>query len=127
MTPMELMVLRKQYGLTQAEFGERLDPPVTRLTVSNWERSRFAIPHDIVARMIKLAPETPPAKTTKQDHTALQVYRDLRNNVAPWTHEEIIKMWHERGFTPSRAAQMMILEAFPELKALSTPNTNLEN
>lgn len=114
MTPAELMVLRKQHGLTQAEFGAQLEPSVSRLTVSNWERGRFAIPHDLAARMAGLVPTAPtPKNNAKQDKEALRVYTLQRKHGQ--THMAIIAMWHAGGFTPSIEAQTMILEAFPDI------------
>lgn len=52
MTPAELHIIRKNYGLTQEEFGKLLSPPVSRLTVYNWEKGKFAIPHDLEQRMV---------------------------------------------------------------------------
>jgi transcriptional regulator with XRE-family HTH domain len=119
MTPTELMVLRKQYGLTQAEFGERLIPPVSRLTVSNWERARFAIPHDLAERMVKLAPSTKPAETRAAlVRDTVKYYGEMRRDT--FTHESIVRMWQERGFTPSREAMELIAQAWPDI--LETPN-----
>lgn len=115
MTPTELMLLRKQYGLTQAELGARLSPPVSRLTVSNWERARFAIPHDIAARMLSITPSTAKVKTNaKLTRDTIDAYRGMRKD---FSHADIIAMWARRGFTPDLDAQAGILEAFPELNA----------
>lgn len=53
MTPAELHIIRKNYGLTQEDFGKKLNPPVSRLTVYNWEKGKFAIPADLEQRMAK--------------------------------------------------------------------------
>lgn len=53
MTPAELHIIRKNHGLTQEAFGKLLSPSVSRLTVYNWEKGRFAIPHDLEQRMVE--------------------------------------------------------------------------
>jgi DNA-binding XRE family transcriptional regulator len=118
MTPSELMVLRRQHNLTQAEFGARLVPPVSRLTVSNWERERFAIPRDIMARMVKIISE--PAKPSKEAQAfaraTLEVYRGMRKQPYPvGTHASIVAFWQSKGFTPSPEAQAMIAAEFPDI------------
>lgn len=118
MTPDELMLMRRQKGLTQAEFGASLIPPVSRLTVSNWERGRFAIPHDLVVRMAQTISTNKP---TKQDKTALETYRSMRHDVCPWPHAAIIEAWAEHGFVPSPTARAMIAAEFPDILNL-TPN-----
>jgi transcriptional regulator with XRE-family HTH domain len=51
MTPSELKVIRKNYKLTQEGMAKQLG--VSRLTVFNWEKGKFAIPADIVDRLAK--------------------------------------------------------------------------
>lgn len=51
MTPAEFKVIRKNYKLTQGEMAEQLG--VSRLTVFNWEKGKFALPADIVERLAK--------------------------------------------------------------------------
>lgn len=122
MTPTELMVLRRQHGLTQAEFGAALDPPVTRLTVSNWERAKYAVPHDIALRMNALvAVPDKPLKPTATDRTALEAYREMRHAPNNFSHVYIITMWRDRGFTPSPAAQTLIAESFPDILSTTNP------
>lgn len=77
MTPDELRILRKQYNLTQTEFGAAIG--VSRLTVFNWEKAKFAIPGDIVQRLAKANLTAPSrkaaaAKVVTPD-TAPQCYR----------------------------------------------------
>lgn len=76
MTPLELKLLRKQYHLTQAGLGARLVPPVSRLTVYNWESGKFAIPVDIETRLTAadlLRPADKPKETAKQERERLAV------------------------------------------------------
>lgn len=49
MTPAEFKVIRKNYKLTQEQMAKQLG--VSRLTVFNWEKGKFAIPADIVERL----------------------------------------------------------------------------
>lgn len=120
MTPAELMVLRKQYGLTQQELGARLLPPVTRLTVSNWERARFAIPVDIAARMVAVTPSPAKVKSNAAlTRATVDAYRKMRNDVGHFSHAFIVGMWAEKGFAPSREAMAAIAAEFPDIL---TPN-----
>jgi transcriptional regulator with XRE-family HTH domain len=117
MTPLELTVLRKQYKLNQAELGARLNPPVSRLTVSNWERGRFAMPADLPQRLAAVDLMTPAGKPdssqARQDRQALKVYTAMRADT--FTHAEILRLWRLDNFTPSPEAQAAIAAAFPDI------------
>lgn len=49
MTPRELLDLRKSKGLTQQQLAEHLE--VTRLTIANWEKGKYQMPDDLLARI----------------------------------------------------------------------------
>jgi transcriptional regulator with XRE-family HTH domain len=120
MTPLEMQLLRKQYKLTQAEFGARLVPPVTRLTVCNWERARFAIPVDIEVRLKAADLMTPAAKTPKASASLIkatvEAYRLMREQPGHvGTHAFALDYWHKRGFTPCREAMEQIAAEFPDI------------
>lgn len=62
MTPLELHAIRKQYELSQEDFGKALG--VSRLTVYNWEKGKFALPDDIDERLLSANLAAPAAKKT---------------------------------------------------------------
>ncbi len=91
MTPLELKTLRKQYKLTQEQFAIAIG--VKRLTVINWEKSRFQIPMDIEERLAQanlLVPTQKPAKS-KPYHTDFYGLYVLRREQLNEDHAEA---WH---------------------------------
>ena len=79
MTPLELKLLRKRYHLTQMELGAALSPPVSRLTIYNWESGKFAMPVDIEQRLAKANLDVPVStkETAKQERDRLAYERHL--------------------------------------------------
>lgn len=41
---MDIQTYRETKGLTQAQFGELLNPPATQASISHWETDRRSIP-----------------------------------------------------------------------------------
>lgn len=76
-TPLELKTIRKLHMLTQAELAKLLD--VTALTISNWERGRFAIPGDLAKRLaaanLRAPAQEKAAQTIVTALSAPQCYR----------------------------------------------------
>lgn len=114
MTPSELHILRKQFGLTQADLAERLG--VSRLTVSNWERARFTIPRDLEQQMAKANLTAAPAKTGKPSRLTLDTikyYGEMRRDGN--SHASIMKLWNEKNFVPTVEAQAGIAADWPDI------------
>lgn len=133
-TPLELKLLRKQYNLTQAEFGSRLVPPVSRLTVYNWESGKFAIPVDIETRLTAadlLRPAGKPKETAKQErereahekHLA-DHWRRMYRNTRAWpqasSHTKAMAWLASQGHVIPSFAYAGIVEDFPTI--LTDPN-----
>jgi transcriptional regulator with XRE-family HTH domain len=57
LTPAQLIAIREDMGLTQAELAERLGK--SRNTVINWETGRTRIPADLLAKLTAPAPAEP--------------------------------------------------------------------
>lgn len=130
MTPLELKILRKQYCLTQAELGARLAPPVSRLTIYNWESGKFAIPVDIAHRLQAADLVTPPAapkETPKQQRDrlaaeakevqfAVERYRSLRAWPDIPNHNAAMRFYaRNKQPGPPPIAHAAILAAFPDI------------
>ena len=75
MTPEELIALRKSKRLSQQALADMLE--VTRLTVANWERGRYKMPDDILARVAGARQVERIEKPLKGD----QYYRKVKNGV----------------------------------------------
>lgn len=129
MTPLELKILRKQYRLTQSELGARLNPPVSRLTIYNWESGKFAIPVDIEHRLQAADLGTPaaaPKETNKQRaaretnerkeirHWAM-VYRSTRAFPAYSSHARVMRLLASQGHVIPRSAYAAIVAEFPDI------------
>lgn len=133
MTPLELKILRKQYRLTQAEFGARLNPQVSRLTIYNWESGKFAIPVDIEHRLQAadlVTPAAAPKETDKQRamreaaeakyiKVALMSYRATRAYCR--NHAEAMRHYQRNRSSPILPiAYAAIVAEFPDI--LTDPN-----
>lgn len=78
----ELLLFRRKRKMTQANMASALG--VSRMTINNWERERFAIPKDIVERIAALdAPDqrAAPAQHRKDVEQQLAWYRAYRNGL----------------------------------------------
>lgn len=133
MTPIELKILRKQYGLTQSEFGARVVPPVSRLTIYNWESGKFAIPVDIDQRLLAadLVSRAAPKETAKQqrDREAYEKsiidywvsnYRRLRAWPHAGNHKKAMAVYASEGTVIPTIAYAAIVAEFPDI--LTDPN-----
>lgn len=136
MTPLELKLLRKQYHLTQADFGARLAPPVSRLTVYNWESGKFAIPVDIETRLTAadlLRPnatkETAKQKREREEAEAAIIQRSVETyrRIRAWpqygyNHTAAMAYLAREGTTIDPRAYAAIVKEFPDI--LTDPNGN---
>ncbi len=87
MTPAEFKILRKQYNLSQAEMAKRLG--VSRLTIFNWEKPRYAMPSDIVAQLAKVNLVTPAAKTKRVFNITLAAaFYDMQRRELAADHQQ---------------------------------------
>lgn len=130
MNAVELKILRKQYRLTQAEFGARLNPQVSRLTIYNWESSKFAIPVDIELRLQAadlVAPAAAPKETDKQravneaaEQKIIQLAVDCYRSLRAWpdipNHNAAMRFYaRNKQPGPPAIAHAAILAAFPDI------------
>ena len=113
----QIKALRRAQRMTQAEFGAIFN--VSRRTVAAWENDEWRAPADLMERFTESAIDRAQqkTKTTAKDRATLEAYRDMRGGHNNFTHSDIIALWSKHGFTPSREAQILILEAYPEIAA----------
>lgn len=118
MAPEEFHKIRKAAGLTQSQMAARLG--VTRLTICNWEGTKFRIPDDVLDRLAEKGLEAKTPKPNKSNvaliRATVDAYRGMRRQPMPvGCHAYIVTMWHERGFTPCREAMAAIAAEFPDI------------
>lgn len=77
MSAEEFMLYRRKRRMTQGDIAKALG--VSRLTVNNWERQRFAVPKDIVERLAAI--ETPVLAAEQRANDA-QRRKEMQNQLA---------------------------------------------
>lgn len=119
LTGEQIVALRKSRNLSQTEFGVIFK--VSRRSVAAWESDTWRAPADLLERFTDSAIVAAQEQVggTAKDRATLEAYTEMRGHRS---HESILTYWHAEGFTPSREAQQMILEAFPELKSSPKPS-----
>ena len=113
MTPDELRKMRKGKPFTQAQLAKAIGK--SRLAIHAWEKGAHPIPDDMVEKIVEVCVGVPMVRPAdaKLTRATVQAYVEMRRD---FPHETIARLWAEKGFVPTPAAQAEIFELFPELK-----------
>ena len=113
MTPDELRKMRKGKPFTQEQLAKAIGK--SRMSIFAWEKGAHPIPEDMAEKIVEACIGVPVLKPAdaKLTRATVQAYVDMRKD---FEHEVIARLWAEKNFVPTPAAQAQIFELFPELK-----------
>lgn len=119
LTAGQVITLRLSRNLTQAQFAKLVGVSCT--SVCHWETGRFRAPADLEAKLAAISEQA--AKRLREEERlhkealedvqyALSEYRKLRKHFG---HSDIVALWAKSKYQPSKEAQQLIAEAYPDV------------